>query len=76
MTVHNLLGKARSIVKLFIVLLFSAGALHFFRQAPPAVAASGALARWVLRTPKYFILAVLGLEMLFGGGANGGGFVA
>ncbi len=56
----------------FVVLFFLAAALHYFLHIPLALAGGGALVLWILWKLKYIILAILGLEMLFGGD-NGGG---
>ena len=62
-------------MKSLAVLLFLAGGLHLLLHVPAAAAGVGAIGLWVLWKLKWFILGLLGLEMLFGGGAdNGGGF--
>ena len=58
-------------MKSFVVLFFLAASLHFFLHIPLALAAGGAMTLWIVWKLKYIILAVLGLEMLFGGGDNG-----
>lgn len=50
----------------FIILLFLAGAAHFFLQLPLILVAVAALALWVLWKLKWIILGVLGIEMLLG----------
>jgi len=59
-------------MKSLVILLFIAGALHVLLQVPTVLAVGGALALWVVWKLKFVILAVLGLEMLFGGGGGGG----
>ena len=55
-------------MKSFVVLFFIAAALHFFLHIPLVLAGGGALVLWVVWKLKYALLALLGLEMLFGGG--------
>ena len=64
-------------MKSLVVLLFLAGALHYFLHVQTAPAVICALVLWILWRLKYVILAIVGLEMLFGGGGgdNGGNSV-
>lgn len=57
-------------MKSFAVLLFLAGIIHLGLHVPLAIAGGGALLLWILWKLKYVILALVGLDMLFGG--NGG----
>jgi hypothetical protein len=59
-------------MKSFAVLLFLAGVLHLGLHMPLLIAGGGALFLWILWKLKYVILALLGLEMLFGGNGNDG----
>ena len=51
----------------FIVLFFVAACLNYFLQIPLVLAGIVGLMLWIVWKLKYVILAVLGLEMLFGG---------
>jgi len=57
-------------MKSFVVLFFIAAALHFFGHVPMLVAAVGAVLLWIVWKLKYILLALVGLEMMFGGGDN------
>lgn len=63
-------------MKSFAVLLFLAGVIHLGLHVPLLIAGGGALLLWILWKLKYVILALLGLEMLFGGNGGDGGFDA
>ena len=60
------------VMRSFVVLFFVAACLNYFLQIPLLLTAVGALMIWVIWKLKYVILAILGLEMLFGGGDGGG----
>ncbi|PKU23629.1 hypothetical protein [Telmatospirillum siberiense] len=60
-------------MKSFAVLLFLAGLVHLGLQVPLVIAGGAALLLWILWKLKYVILALVGLEMLFGGNGGDGG---
>ena len=48
----------------FIILLFLAGAAHFFLHLPLILAAGAAFVLWLLWKLKWIILGILGIDML------------
>lgn len=59
-------------MKSLVVLMVFAGLLHVGLHVPVLLAVMAAAMLWVLWKLKWVILGVLGLEMLFGGGSDGG----
>lgn len=60
-------------MKSLVVLLFFAGALHYFLHLPVVFVLLPALGLWLAWKLRWIILGLIGLDLLLGGGGGGGG---